>query len=200
MSASFFALTLKQVLNMELLEKTFADPSCVGREKVFEELYERAFPLFARFAGKMHAPFQDAKDIFHDALVVYYEKTMDKGFSVRTSAEGYILGIAKHLWIRKFRHDRHRISLDSVESEIMLPEEYFTSVNDRKLLRFLEATGKKCMDLLRNFYYGRMSMKELAEAGGYRDERSAAVGKFKCLEKMREAIKNKSIRYEDFIE
>ncbi|HEX8040092.1 MAG TPA: sigma-70 family RNA polymerase sigma factor [Chryseosolibacter sp.] len=185
---------------MEVLEKSFVRPAAIDGSEAFEELYERAFLIFARFAGKMRAPFQDAKDIFHDAMAIYYEKAMAGGLVLRAAPEAYIVGIAKHLWIKKFRHDRHRVSLDSVESGIALTDEDLVSVNDRKLLTFLEATGKKCLDLLRNFYYGKMTMKQIAVAAGYRDERSAAVGKFKCLEKMREAVKNKSMCYEDFFE
>lgn len=185
---------------MEVLEKSFVDTAAVAHGEAFEELYEKAFPLFARFAGKMHAPFQDAKDIFHDAMAIYYEKAMAGGLVLRAAPEAYVLGIAKHLWIKKFKHDRHRVSLDSLESGIALPDDDLVSVNDKKLLRFLEATGKKCLDLLRNFYYGKMTLKQVAVAAGYRDERSAAVGKFKCLEKMREAVKNKSMSYEDFFE
>lgn len=184
---------------MEVLEKSPADTAVVHGE-AFEELYEKAFPPFVRFAGKMHAPFQDAKDIFHDAMAIYYEKATVGGLVLRAAPEAYVVGIAKHLWIRKFSHDRHQVSLDSVESGIALADDDLVSVNDRKLLGFLEAAGKKCLDLLRNFYYGKMTMKQIAVAAGYRDERSAAVGKFRCLEKMREAVKNKSMCYEDFFE
>ncbi|SKC61517.1 RNA polymerase sigma factor [Ohtaekwangia koreensis] len=171
-----------------------------AREKVFEALYKKAFPGVARFVSKMNGTLEDSSDIFQDALVIYYEKSQDESFVLQTSTEAYILGIAKHLWIRKFTRDRMRISLDSTEINITLPNDYVPTINTNQLLKFIEQSGRKCMELLHTFYYEKVSMKEIAGRFGFITERSATVQKFKCLEKVRDKIKEKSIAYEDFIE
>ena len=170
------------------------------REKIFADLYEKAFPAFARFAAMMNAPYQDAKDIFHDALVIYFEKSSEGSLEIQTSPEAYIIGIAKHLWLRKFKQDRNRISLDAVESAITLPADFFPTINETLLLRFLERSGRKCLDLLRAFYFEKINLRQIAVQMGYRNEHSATVQKYKCIEKVRDAVKAKSIRYEDFID
>lgn len=183
---------------MESLEMTIHIPAA-NREKFFEELYESAFPNFARFAARMNASFADTKDIFQDALVLFYEKSMDPDFILRSTPEAYILGIAKHLWIRKFNHDRHKVSFDILESQISIPADYFPTVNEIHLLKLLESSGQKCLDLLRKFYYEKMSLTDIAVALGYRSVRSATVQKYKCIGKMRDAIKSNSSQYEDFL-
>jgi len=170
------------------------------REKLFEELYETAFPVVAAFVSQMNGSFQDAKDIFQDALVIYFEKSGDSQFMITALPERYILGIAKHLWIRKFKEDRKKISLNSLESTISIPSDFFPSVHSKRILQFLEKTGKKCLDLLRGFYYEKLTMRDIAQTLGYSNEHSASVQKYKCLEKARETIKEKSITYEDFFE
>jgi DNA-directed RNA polymerase specialized sigma24 family protein len=175
-------------------------PTAREREIIFADLYGKAFPPFARFAGRMNAPFQDARDIFQDALVIYFEKLSEGSLQIQTSPEAYIIGIAKHLWLRKFNQDRNRISLDAMESTIILPVDYFPTVNENQLLSFLERSGRKCLDLLRAFYYEKINLRKIAVEMGYRNEHSATVQKYKCLEKVRHAVKAKSIRYEDFIE
>lgn len=182
---------------MEVLEMTVDRP---GSDVLSEELYEKAFPPVAGFVSKMSGSFQEAKDIFHDALVIFYEKTLDRDFTITTSPEAYILGIAKHLWIRKFSRDHQQVSLDAVESALSIPEDYYPTLNTSKLLHLLENTGRKCLDLLRAFYYKKHPVKEIAFALGYRNEHSATVQKYKCLEKMRNTIKEKAITYEDFLE
>jgi DNA-directed RNA polymerase specialized sigma24 family protein len=183
---------------MQLLEKSI-NVSAASQEKFFAGLYETTFPTFARFAARMNASFEDARDIFHDALVIYYEKNADADFVLRTKPEAYILGIAKHLWIRKFKDDSHTISLDSLESRITLPDDYFPTVNETRLLGFLERSGKKCLDLLRKFYYQKVALRDIAADLGYSSVRSATVQKFKCIGKIREAIKSKLASYEDFV-
>jgi RNA polymerase sigma factor (sigma-70 family) len=184
---------------MELLEKTMDVVPGESREIFFEQLYENAFPAFARFASKMNASFQDAKDIFHDALVIYYEKTMGKDLAIRTSAEAYVVGIAKHLWIRKYKKDRYKVPLDRVESEISIPPDYYATGNELELLDFLEKSGRKCLDLLRKFYFENRSLQNIAAVLGYGNVRSATVQKFKCIAKLRDAIKEKNVDYEDFL-
>lgn len=178
-----------------------ADPvASEPREVFFEMLYENAFPIFAGFAARVHGSFEDARDVFHDALVIFYEKCGDPGFSIRSTPEAYVIGIAKHLWIQKFRHDRHLVNLDGREAEVSVPADYFPSADETSLLAFLEQTGKRCLDLLRKFYFEKTSLRNIAETLGYSSEHSASVQKHKCIAKIRTAIEEKSMKYEDFID
>jgi RNA polymerase sigma factor (sigma-70 family) len=181
---------------METQELIRTKPQAKKSTAFFEELYETAFPSVARFVSKMNGSFEDAKDIFQDALVIFYEKTQRPDFRPAISSEAYLLGIAKHLWIRKFNRDHKNVPLDRFEAQISLDDEI--RINEPKLVRLLESTGKKCLDLLRAFYYEKMPMRNIAHAFNFRSEHSATVQKYKCIEKIREEIKNKSVSYEDF--
>jgi len=184
---------------MELLERTMNVVPAESKEGFFEELYEKAFPAFAGFASRMHASFDDARDIFHDALVIYCEKCQQPDFIIRDCPEAYVVGIAKHLWNRRFHQGRRNVPFDDMVPEAALPADYYPTVNEMRLLKFVERAGKRCMDLLRKFYFERTSLREIAESLGYRSEHSAAVQKYKCIAKMRDAIKEKAMGYEDFV-
>lgn len=157
-------------------------------------LYEETFPAVAAFVAKMGGSLEDAKDIFHDAFVIYFEKNISPD-----NPGAYILGIAKHLWIRKYHHDKHRVRLDDLERTITVPDEESTPVSQR-LIRLIEISGKKCLDLLQAFYYEKLSPERIANTFNYSTAHSATVQKFKCLEKLRNAVKQKSLGYEDFVE
>jgi DNA-directed RNA polymerase specialized sigma24 family protein len=184
---------------MELLEKATALDNVASRQSFFEGLYEKAFPPFARFAARMHASLDDTKDIFHDALIIYCEKCQKPGFAVRTTAEAYVVGIAKNLWLRKFNRDRHLVSA-GIETEYLVPPDYFPSTREVSVLTFLERTGKRCLDLLVKFYFEKSSLKEISGLQGYSSEHSAAVQKHKCIGKVRDAIREKLMTYEDFLD
>src|SRR5688500_9999728 len=85
------------------------------REHLFRELYEETFAKVATLVAHRGGSFQDAKDVFHDALVIFYEKVVSKELEVNTSNEFYIVGIAKHLWLRKFKDDSKKVGLDAME-------------------------------------------------------------------------------------
>lgn len=166
----------------------------------FDDLYKKAFPSVAHFVSKMSGSFQDAKDIFHDALVIFYEKIEDESFVLSTSAEAYVTGIAKHLWVKKFNRSKRTVSLSAVEAGIFIPDDYYPTINTSRLLQLLEVAGKKCLDLLHSFYHEKLSGEEIKNRFGYKTEHSASVQKYKCIEKIKETIQQKAIAYENFFE
>lgn len=166
----------------------------------FTDTYTRVFPVVARFVSKMNGSFQDAKDIFHDALIIFYEKQRQSEAPQYRSEDAYIVGIAKHLWLRKHKADREQVALDTFEATLAIPPDYFLLPEQNKILRILQHTGQRCMNLLQAFYYDKKSMQTIATQFNYTNVRTATVQKFKCLEKVRNLIRQHSIRHEDLID
>lgn len=185
---------------MEITNTITGEEIAVKQERQAGEFYERTFPRVAAFVRRMGGNFEDAKDIFQDALVLYYEIITRHRAEIRGPEEAYVLGIAKHLWARKHLQNRTEVSMSEFEREIPVPDEETPTVEEKRLLRILENAGKKCMDLLRAFYHERRPVKDLAAMLGYTNEHAVSAQKYKCLEKIRSTIKQKSLHYDDFIE
>lgn len=168
------------------------------REALFIRLYQHAFPALARYVQKMGGSFEEAQDVFQDALVVYYERstTGDKP----ANEKAYLLGTAKYLWIKRYKENQANISLDDffASDDLMATSEDQPSAT--RLLGFLETAGQKCMELLKAFYYDNLSAAEIGDLFGYSGSRSATVQKYKCLEKVRNTVKEKALIYEDFLD
>lgn len=160
-----------------------------ARESLLTELYKKAFPLVANYVAKKGGHFEEARDIFQDALVIWYEK---KHLHLQYSEASYIFGIARHLWSARMKEKSREQPLPPSVTE--------PPVATQKLLTLLQTAGKKCMDLLRAFYYDKQPLNKVADEFGFSGVRSATVQKYKCLEKVRETIKEKSLSYEDFLD
>jgi len=167
-----------------------------AREMLFIALYKSAFPAIARYVSKMGGTFDEAKDIFQDALVIYYEKAALGAINLNTNERAYLLGISKHLWLHRFKDNTLQATLDGIDLSDEIQEE---SYSESRLMHFLETAGAKCMQLLRSFYYDQVPLDEAAKLFGFSGVRSATVQKYKCLEKVRETVKQKSLTYEDFL-
>lgn len=167
------------------------------KQLLFMELYKKAFPAVARYISRKGGNYEKAKDIFQDALIIYYEKLVSGSYSHINNEKAYILGIAKHLWCRRLESNENN---DTIENALSEPEITETNLSSDKIMRLLETAGQKCMDMLRAFYYDKASISEIAQHFGYSGTRSATVQKYKCIEKIRETVKEKSLAYEDFIE
>ena len=168
------------------------------REKLLTALYKKTFPAVAKYIHRMGGSLEEAKDVFHDALVLYYEKKLAGNDSTVLNEQAYVVGTVKHLWAKRFKDKNHFTSLSSAEETISSPKEELPS--SEKILQFLESSGQKCMELLRAFYYDKISPDKLAESYGFSGVRSATVQKYKCLEKVRNSVKEKSLDYEDFLD
>jgi DNA-directed RNA polymerase specialized sigma24 family protein len=184
----------------EIIEYSLTSTTAeISRDQFFADLYERVFPAVARFIRKQHGSMDDAKDIFHDALIILFEKKVASEIEITVTDEAYVFGIVKHLWLRRSK-DNKNVRFTEEESLLSIPEDYNTTPNTNAIIHFLRASGEKCLQLLQAFYYEKQSLDRIKASFGFASVRSATVQKFKCLEKVREVVKNKSKHYEDFFE
>src|SRR5947209_19417501 len=69
------------------------------------ELYRESFPDFARIVRRMGGSLEDAKDSFHDALLIYLEKDKAGNLKLNVSPKAYLLGTAKICWLHARKKD-----------------------------------------------------------------------------------------------
>ena len=167
------------------------------REALFLELYQKAFPLVAKYVAQHGGSFEEAKDIFQDALVIWYERSQSGQLQLQHSEQAYIAGIARHLWSKRYKDNTQHTPLPDHLAGMAMEEPAHTSTE--KLLALLQSSGQKCMELLRAFYYDKLPLSKIAGRFGFSGVRSATVQKYKCLEKVRDTINKKSLTYEDFL-
>ncbi|GAA4806870.1 hypothetical protein GCM10023231_40070 [Olivibacter ginsenosidimutans] len=163
---------------------------------VFLQLYKKVFPTVARYIGKRGGTLEEAKDVFQDALLIYYERVQSGSTPIRNTEKGYIFGISKHLWIRRFKQ---QVTMEPLNEQWDVPETKEETIADRQIVQMLKQAGERCMQLLKSFYYEQLTMADLAKRFGFASERSATVQKFKCLEKVRDFVKKNIGQYEDII-
>jgi len=168
-------------------------------EEWLTRLYLTAFPAAAQYISRQGGSLDEAKDIFQDALVIYYEKTVAGNADAPRNEKAYLLGITKHLWYHYRQKQQGHLS-DDVLNHTEIPDDEHLIPSANRLLRYLEAAGQRCMEMLQAFYYDKQNMREIAERFGLSGERSATVQKHKCLEKVRDKVKEKALVYEDFCE
>ena len=166
------------------------------REAFFIALYKKAFPAVARYVARMGGSLEEAQDIFQDTLVIYYEKVTSAHTEAIVNEKAFVLGISKRLWLQHYKSGSKNQPLGDLDIEAAPAEQPATG----KLLQYLETAGKKCMEVLRSYYYDGLQVSDLVTLFGYGSTHSATVAKYKCLEKVRETVKQNSLTYADFVE
>jgi RNA polymerase sigma factor (sigma-70 family) len=160
-------------------------------EQWIEAVYRESFPQAARMVQRLGGDSATARDLFHDAMIIYLEKKQRNSLPAHAHATAYIVGITRILWYRKYRQQRADLPIDHLEEALSVPADFYTPEKEPapSLKDYLLKTGKKCMELLQAFYYEKLPMNELAQRFRFSSSRSATVQKHKCLEKLREQVK-----------
>ena len=112
-------------------------------------LYRNAFPHAARIVLQLGGDAETARDLFHDAMIIYLEKSRNGTLQVEVSPKAYLLGITKILWLKQHRHQY--VPLSMAEHNLSIPADFYTPQKQQPLLAQLKAAGAKCMQLLQAF-------------------------------------------------
>lgn len=160
-------------------------------------LYATAFPRVARLVKNQGGDLEQAKDIFHDALIIYLERLGQPGFVIHASPVAYIMGTARLLAIKAFHQRIDPLSPTEMENALSIPEDFY-AIKEINILDHVRTVGGKCLALLKAFYYENLDMQGIAQRFGFKTSRSATVQKFKCLERIREEVKNTAL-YEEVV-
>lgn len=180
------------------MESLAESPLVQARTGIRERLgrvYDEGFYAVARHVSRNGGSIDDAKDVYHDTLIIFSDH-LENGKEIENEV-AYITGIARHLWLE-------RRGVGSSETawrdDQYVQEEDDLKINELLLLKYLQHAGRKCMDLLSAFYFGNEGVQKLTQVFGFSSTHSASVQKYKCIEKIREMVKKNNTAYEDFLE
>lgn len=159
------------------------------------ELYREVFPEAARLIKRLGGNSEEAKDAFHDALLIYLEREAKGVLQIHVSAKAYLLGTAKILWL----HSKNQY-FDALPEDVeaFADEEIEAADEEKNVLPYLLLAGQKCLHMLKAFYYDNLSLRQIAAGFGFSSVRSATVQKHKCIEKIRTALKKRNVYEERF--
>src|SRR4051812_32798072 len=105
------------------------------RQQLFTGLYKTAFAATAKYVSRLGGSVDEAKDVFQDALVIYYEKLVAQTLPEKNIA--YLIGTAQKLWLHRYRQTKRQSPLD--DANIAVTEEQ--TFTDKRLLKFLASAG-----------------------------------------------------------
>ncbi|MCC3160655.1 sigma-70 family RNA polymerase sigma factor [Hymenobacter sp. 15J16-1T3B] len=160
------------------------------RPGTLTRLYRRTFPMVERHVRRQGGSAQDAQDVFQDALLVLYEKAVAGTLTLTAAPSTLLVAISRNLWRREWqRRQQHPHAELSPAQADALPDPDAPEPEAASVLEQLARLGERCQNILLSFYYHRQPLEQIAAAHRYGSVRSATVQKFKCLERLRAAVR-----------
>lgn len=164
-----------------------------GDERVIKELYKTHFQLVKRLVLKNSGDEDDARDLYQEAFMVFYENVKDPDFQLKSAISTYLYSISRNLWMKKLR-SWSGSPVIRVEDEDMVDVEEDIALSEQKeqwaeaLDRSLEKIGEPCRTLLEDFFFHRLSMEEIARKMNYTNAANAKNQKYKCFNRLKKLV------------
>lgn len=175
----------------EVLEKVSR-----GDEKALDYLYKKYYRMMIRLVMSNNGTEQEAKDIFQDALIVFWQKAVSGKLVLTSKISTYLYSICQNLW-RKELERKSRLVNEAKDGEDYIDED---SKERGKILQdCIAALGETCQRVLTYYYFDGLSMELIAEKMGFANTDTAKTKKYKCKKKLDELVKSKYTK-SDFLD
>lgn len=159
-----------------------------GDEEALDYLYKKHYRMMTRLVMKNSGSEHEAKDIFQDALVVFWEKVTKGNFVLTSKISTYLYSVCLNLW-RKELDRKGRLVNEEKDS----PEFFDEDQKERTkiIADCIDELGDTCKKLLTYHYFDGLSMSDIAEKLGYANTDTAKTKKYKCKQKLFQLVRSK---------
>jgi len=176
----------------EASEQELLEGLASNRREAVEIIYKNNFNMILSMIKNNNGSYDDAKDIFQEAMIILYEKSKQSDFQLSSQIKTFLYAVSRKLWLKKLsRQGRFYISSDAeVEDENIFSNDDMDAVKQREdtfvmMETAMNKLGEPCKSLLQAYYIYKKGMSELAEMFNYTNTDNAKTQKYKCLMRLK---------------
>jgi len=159
-----------------------------GDERALDYLYKKNYKMIVNLITKNSGTEDEAKDIFQEALIVFWQKVIKKELTLTSKISTYLYSICLNLW-RKELSKKQRFSHEEKD----VSEEINTDAYERKKIvrDCINKMNTTCRKVLMYYYFDNLSMQDIADKLGFSNAQTAKTKKYKCKKELDASIKKK---------
>ena len=160
-------------------------------------LYDQYGPVVRHLVKQNSGNQQDMEDLFQDAIIVLYKRSLSETFKLECSLKTYFISICKNLWLQRL--DRKFRLLYQADFELNEPGAAYLmedpdfreeTLEQRRLFyKHLQSLPTDCQQIIR-LYCLKVSCREIARLLNLKDEVYVKTRKYSCKNLLRKKIMN----------
>ncbi len=162
-----------------------------GETEALKKLYKNNYPSIAHFVLNNSGTEEEAKDVYQDSVIIFYEKIQNPSFELNCLVKTFLYSVARRLWLKKLAEKERYVGkvtdfedfLDFSDLEMQEADE--NELRFEQMEKALDQIGEPCRTILKDFYIHRLSMQDIAEKMGYTGTDNAKTQKYKCLQRLK---------------
>ncbi len=171
-------------------DKYLLEGLAIQDKNAIESIYKSNFTMIQNLIINNKGTLNDAEDIFQEAMIVLYQKSIDKEFQLNCQLKTYLYSVSKRLWLKKLQSlQRFGIQADDVEDFISVESDLQKHQQEQNqfsiMEKAMEKIGEPCKGLLEAYYIHRKQMQEIANQFNYTNADNAKTQKYKCLVRLK---------------
>ena len=135
------------------------------------------------------------KEIFVDSVNVFYEKIIRANKALTCSIQTYLNSVCiNQVLVRLKKNGKFIEYLEGYDERITdwLDDDDDFLVSEKKALseamEKLNASGGKCYEIIRSYFYEKKTLVEIADEFGYTNEANARNQKSRCQKRLKELV------------
>lgn len=179
-------LLVKPEINEQLLLKGLAE----NDTRAVEAIYKDNFNMIQAFILNNNGSYDDARDIFQEAMITLYEKAKSESFVLTCQIKTYVYSVCRRLWLKRLQQmGRYTVQTENLEETVQVEEDI--DLHEKRNAEFaimeraLGSLGEPCKSLLEAYYLQKKDMTEIAANFGYTNADNAKNQKYKCLMRLK---------------
>jgi RNA polymerase sigma factor (sigma-70 family) len=159
-------------------------------EAALAYLYKLHYPMILHFVLNNSGSEDEAKDIYQEAVIVFYEKIREGSLELNCQIKTYLYSVCRRLWLKQLSGKSRFAGVVSdadtfIEVDADLAEAEEKEEKFAKMGEALTMLGEPCKTLLEGFYLQDFSMQALTEKFGYTNSDNTKTQKYKCLVRLK---------------
>ena len=185
----------KEISDIELIDMICGDKK--DRETALRFVYAENRLKAMSFVLKNSGNEEEAKDVFQESMIAFYENVKAGKFEGQSSINTYLYSIIKFNWMNRIKKKGvNRKHLEVIRDEKLKDFELSPKLYDKerrqRIMDLFGQLGEKCRYILVESIYHNSSMKEIAKSGKFSNDQIVRNQKTKCLKKLREIVSGNS--------
>ena len=177
-------------MKVENNEQVLLKGLALNDSKAIEIIYKDNFSMVQAYILHNNGNYDDARDIFQEAIIALYEKAQTDSFVLTCQIKTYLYSICRRLWLKRLQQmGRYSNQVNSLDETVLVEDDI--EIHEKRNAEFaimdraMNSLGEPCKGLLEGYYLKKMGMQELANEFGYTNADNAKNQKYKCLQRLK---------------
>ena len=184
-----------------MTDKRFIDGLLRHDSKIIEEIYKNYAHRIQIHIQKNGGTAEDAKDVFHNALMVIFQKAKTGKFELTSRFYTYLFSVCHFIWDREKKKKSNNTVTIETPDRLTDTEDIERRIFEREKHNIFKEQfsrlDKFCQQILELFFQQK-SMTEIAKLLELKNEHTARTRKYRCQKGLEKMIRG-DVRYKEVI-